>query len=322
MNYWWVNQKQTYRHEVSGGYIWSPKRNKVGGSNRAYEAMRTVVPGDIIFSFADAHIKAIGVVSSFCYEFPKPTEFGNAGLNWGVAGWRVDVNYKEILQPVKPKDHIQVLNPLLPPKYSPLQSNGNGNQVYYLYDISEELATQLAQLMGRTELDLVRGNNVMETTTQDMILENIAGWEDEIEKKIELDTAISPTMVKTLIQSRRGQGKFRTELLKLERECRVTKVRNKEHLIASHTKPWRDSNNEERLDAENGFMLTPTIDHLFDRGFISFDSDSSLIISNVAHMESIGRMGITGEKVIKLGSFTQGQRKYLDWHREHILLGS
>ena len=47
----------------------------------------------------------------------------------------------------------------------------------------------------------------------------------------------------------------------------VTKLRV-EHLVASHTKPWRDSTNEERLDGENGLLLTPTIDHLFDKGFI------------------------------------------------------
>jgi putative restriction endonuclease len=33
------------------------------------------------------------------------------------------------------------------------------------------------------------------------------------------------------------------------------------NLVASHTKPWRDSTNDERLDGENG--LTLTIDHLF-----------------------------------------------------------
>lgn len=30
MRYWWVNQKQTYRHEVPGGYIWSSTRSVTG----------------------------------------------------------------------------------------------------------------------------------------------------------------------------------------------------------------------------------------------------------------------------------------------------
>ena len=27
MRYWWVNQNQTFRQEIEGGYLWSPKRN-------------------------------------------------------------------------------------------------------------------------------------------------------------------------------------------------------------------------------------------------------------------------------------------------------
>jgi putative restriction endonuclease len=30
MRFWWVNQNQTYRHEVAGGYLGSPKRKRGG----------------------------------------------------------------------------------------------------------------------------------------------------------------------------------------------------------------------------------------------------------------------------------------------------
>jgi putative restriction endonuclease len=63
--------------------------------------------------------------------------------------------------------------------------------------------------------------------------------------------------------------------MEIERCCRITGVNNLAHLRASHCKPWRDSNNEERLHGENGLLLTPTIDHLFDRGFISFENAGS-----------------------------------------------
>ena len=79
MRYWWVNQNQTYRHEVQGGYLWSPKRNANGARNPFYESMREVAPGDLIFSFMDTRILAIGVAQSFSWECPKPQEFGNAG---------------------------------------------------------------------------------------------------------------------------------------------------------------------------------------------------------------------------------------------------
>jgi hypothetical protein len=65
MRYWWVNQNQTYRHEVEGGYLWSPKRNANGGRNPFYESMREVAPGDLIFSFMDTRILAVGIAQSY-----------------------------------------------------------------------------------------------------------------------------------------------------------------------------------------------------------------------------------------------------------------
>jgi hypothetical protein len=85
--------------------------------------------------------------------------------------------------------------------------------------------------------------------------------------------------------------------------------------MASHCKPWRDASNEERLDGENGLLLTPSIDHLFDRGFIGFEDSGALIISPVAHLPSLQHTGIETRRVVNVGGFTEGQRTYLDFHR-------
>ena len=61
MRYWSVNQNQTYRHEVTGGYLWSPKRNANSARNPFYETMREVAPGDLILSFVDTRLVAIGI---------------------------------------------------------------------------------------------------------------------------------------------------------------------------------------------------------------------------------------------------------------------
>jgi putative restriction endonuclease len=82
------------------------------------------------------------------------------------------------------------------------------------------------------------------------------------------------------------------------------------HLVASHCKPWRNSTNEERLNGENGLLLTPSIDHLFDRGFIGFENNGELIISPVAHRPSLQRMGIEVTRTVTVGSFTSGQKQY------------
>lgn len=86
--------------------------------------------------------------------------------------------------------------------------------------------------------------------------------------------------------------------------------------------PWRDATNEERLDGENGLLLTPSIDHLFDRGFIGFEDDGALIVSPVAHRESLVRMGINPQRSLNVGTFASGQRPYLAFHRENVLLKS
>ena len=98
MRYWWVNQNQTYRQEIAGGYLWSPKRNANGGRNPFYEFMREAAPGDLVFSFADTKILALGVVQSYCFESPKPLEFGSAGQNWENVGWKVNVRLHPAFQ--------------------------------------------------------------------------------------------------------------------------------------------------------------------------------------------------------------------------------
>ena len=103
-----------------------------------------------------------------------------------------------------------------------------------------------------------------------------------------------------IVLARRGQGIFKENVRKLEKRCRITGVERLEHLRASHIRPWRDSDNQVRLDGENGLLLTPSIDHLFDRGFISFENRGRLLISPVAHMESLRRMGIeTGTTTVR-----------------------
>lgn len=94
--------------------------------------------------------------------------------------------------------------------------------------------------------------------------------------------------------------------MRIETCCRITKVENPAHLRASHCKPWRNSSNAERLNGENGLLLTPSIDHLFDRGFISFENTGRLIVSPVAHRESLQRMGISTEVPVNVVDFSEG----------------
>ena len=72
----------------------------------------------------------------------------------------------------------------------------------------------------------------------------------------------------------------------------------------------------------DGLLLTPTIDHLFDRGFIGFEGNGNLIVAPVAHKPSLERMGIDTTGTVNVGGFTAGQREFLDFHRDKVLLKS
>jgi len=322
MNFWWVNQKQTHRHEIGEGYMWSPKRQQDGNKHFSYEYMKHIQPGDIIFSYANAAIVAVGVAKTHCYSFPKPMEFGSAGNYWSDEGWKVDVQYRKLDTPIRTMDHIASLRTLLPSTKSPIRpENGRGNQAY-LFQIDKPLALALAHLIDGQTVALVSGNYMRDSSeTADTIDIHIEAWEDRIEAGILTTEDITETVKETLIKARRGQGKYRELLLGREPRCRITGVDKPEHLIASHIKSWRSANNDERLDPENGFMLTPTIDHLFDKGFISFENTGSILLADVADRDAMERMGVIGEGApTNVGHLRDDQKHYLDWHRESILL--
>jgi hypothetical protein len=317
MRFWWVNQNQTYQQERDGGYLWSPKRNANNSRNHFYETMREVAPGDVIFSFVDTHIPALGVAQSYCWESPKPTEFGETGGYWNQIGWKVRVEFLPLATRVRPKDHMGVLRTLLPSRYAPLQANGNGNQGIYLTELSTELAETLAGLIGEEAKSLIQS---IEVGTPMQTSDDLDYWEHRIENEIDANVSIPTTEREAIIRARRGQGIFKQRVMEIENRCRITGVTNSIHLIGSHCKPWRDSTNQERVDGENGLLLTPSIDHLFDRGFIGFEGDGRLVISPVAHRPSLEKMGIRTSADVNVGSFTARQRQFLEYHRDMVLL--
>jgi hypothetical protein len=306
MQHWWVNQNQTYKHEVGGGYMWSPKTNSDGGRNQFYINMTLVEPGDVVYSFCDTYIKAVGIVINKAISSSKPTEFGSSGSNWNDDGWFVETDFIELDTPIKPSQHMGLILPTLPPKYSPLQANGNGNQVY-LANVPQAMAQVLNNLLGKQV---------------DNVIEDIQVPQEEEQDKEELELSqrkdIPETEKQQLIKARRGQGLFRSRVGMFEKSCRVTGVTKKAHLRASHIKPWSKSTDSEKLDGNNGLLLSPHIDHLFDKGYISFTNQGALLISskldqNIMHLWKI-------QPDINVGQFNVNQAQYLEFHRSYIFL--
>jgi hypothetical protein len=279
--------------------LWSPKKNSNNARNQFYDNMVEVQPGDLVFSFADTFIKAIGVATSRGYSSPKPKVFGQTGEYWSDEGWKVDVEFTYVEKPIRPKDHMKLIGPLLPEKYSPLQQSGDGLQGVYLASIPDELGGLLIALSGDPEI-----------SAPVVDLSQLAFNEEE--QELIAQTSLEETEKASLVMSRRGQGLFRRRVKLIEQKCRVTGVHSEKLLTASHIKPWKTSDNIERLDGNNGLFLSPHIDRLFDSGFITFTAIGEMLVSPLLDEEVLPKWQIDPTK--KYGKFNSEQAFFLGFH--------
>lgn len=296
--------------------MWSPKRNQNDSFNQFYENMHLVDVGDLVFSYFNQAIRYVGIVRRPAISWNKPTEFGLVGNYWNNEGWYVPVEWCELPLPLQPKDFIKQLAPALPSKYSPLDPvTGEGRQVY-LARVPDEMAAILSMNIGLWMRE-VEGRR--SDIGDDIGIES--KMDDVVEARITQDASIDETEREAVIKARRGQGIYKKNLKSIEDRCRVTGVADSRLLIASHIKPWRScATNDERLDGSNGFLLTPHIDRLFDRGYISFDENGLILTSERIAASQFYRIGIDVDNPKNVGGFSDRQNEYLDYHRKVIFL--
>ncbi|WP_275788216.1 HNH endonuclease [Pararhizobium gei] len=326
--YWWVNHKQTFRQEIEGQYLWSPKTEGNGARSEFYNNMRRASPGDLILSYADQTIKYVGSVAEFAFTAPKPEEFGVAGAYWASEGWLLPVRWVRLSSSVRPRDFLDKIRPHLPTRYSPLNPvTGGGNQKAYLAGISESIFRILTAATSFNSQMLQRGRS--NSLNYEVVIELL---EDAVEKLIASDLELEDTVRRSSILARRGQGVFRANVESLERSCRLTGITNPTLLIASHIKPWRlCSSAQERLDGNNGLMLTPDADLLFDRGFISFADEGEVLVSPRVDKSDLLRLGFDKLVMDRFGfaeaptawstyGFARQQQSYMAYHRSEVFV--
>ncbi len=326
--FWWVNHKQTFNQEIEHQYLWSPKTSKNGVRNRFYDNMRAANPGDIVLSYANQLIRYVGRVADFAFTAPKPSEFGSTGSYWSNEGWLLPVFWTRLDSPIRPRDLLHLIGPLLPEKYSPIRpATGKGNQGVYLAAIPREI------------YDVVRANTHIDDVRLEsgganrLTFQNVAEeLDDRIEADIRSNLTLGDTIRNATIQARRGQGTFRSNVQKVEKACRLTGITNPALLIASHIRPWRSCETpEQRLDGANGLLLTPDADLLFDRGFISFEDSGEVRVSPRFDQNDLRRLGLGEHAWKQLGfseapmpwmtqGFSDNQRAYLDYHRAQVYI--
>lgn len=298
--YWWVNHKQTFKHEIEGGFLWSPKFKSNGDRNYFYDTMVDAAVGDIVFSYANGKVSYFGIVIEDASSARKPAEFGAAGEDWDDDGWYLPIAWQKITPSIMPKLIWDEIQHLFPKKYSPLNNKGGGNQGCYLAEISEQVFLSLMQYS-------LEKNPILFSAIQSSLAYKSSALRRQI------------TEVKRTVSQRVGQLQFRNEVIKLEVACPITSVANPAFLRASHIKPWRACETaEERLDPYNGLALAPHIDQLFDQGYVTFDTNGTLILSDACPPMIPLQYGFAGKIGKSLIDVAPRRCKYIAYHNRHV----
>lgn len=315
LEYWWVNHKKSYRYERDGGYLWSPKVQSDGKKSHFYDNMRKVRAGDIIVSLANARVSDIGVATSEAVSAAVPDPDRAVDEAWDKDnGWLLPVAWMRVASPMRPIDNIKELRPHLRDKYAPIKvATGGGNQGAYLCNIDQTL---FEVVLAKASDDGDR-ENIEKFVSSIVPQQPESAADDTISKKIDEDANLSATEKERLQKARYGQGKFREDLIQIEPRCRLTGVENLSYLIASHIKAWRHCiTSHERLDGNNGLLLTPNADKLFDKHLISFENDGAVLVSEKVTDDELVRLGLAGLRNRNAGAFTPEQAHYLEFHRK------
>lgn len=122
-----------------------------------------------------------------------------------------------------------------------------------------------------------------------------------------------------LASIRIGQERFRKKLLKTLTFCPITEIDDVRLLQASHIKPWAVSSDIERIDVNNGFMFSPAIDRLFDRGLITFDTNKRMLLSPTLEKRNVQRLGLEHGSTFRYLP-SEPRELFLEFHRQSIFL--
>ena len=118
-----------------------------------------------------------------------------------------------------------------------------------------------------------------------------------------------------------GQEKYRNALLEECPFCPITMINDERLLVASHIKPWAVSNEKERIDPKNGFILSPLYDRLFDQGFITFTDDKYVLVSQWLTPKNAQRIGLKNNSYIQQLPIDDARMVYLEYHRKCVFRG-
>ena len=184
------------------------------------------------------------------------------------------------------------------------------------YDV-DEFKYVMDYFLRYDENWLNRGiETVIDTAEQEDVLKaQLDNSVDEIDKEIETKQ-LQGEEREALIKVRVNQSAFRKLLMRRYTHCCLCDVDDESLLVASHIKPWAKSSHEEKVDVNNGLLLCPNHDKLFDRGYISFDNGGHIVISDELSKNCAISMNIKNDMQIELSN---DNIKYMEYHINNVL---
>ena len=297
MKFFWVNLGATFNEVNQGGFLWAPLYSTIerndgslrARTNRHWDVVDEVHTGDIIFCVKDKQITRVAEAQANAYNAERPSTRGFH--QWNKDGRRVDVTLRSTVRPVYrdeiAEEFLSRFNEHCDPAV--FTQHGTINEIYMSH-IGPDAGIYLLEKAGLISA----------------FVERIV---DEDSKR-----KISKTTREAIILARVGQGEFRANLMKRwNYRCALTGLHNPDLLVASHIVPWSMSDNDERLDTDNGLLLATHIDRLFDRGLISFCEQGRLLISDQLAPHAQQVFGLAHYQ--KLAHVSSGTLQYLARHR-------
>ena len=171
----------------------------------------------------------------------------------------------------------------------------------------------------------IRGNNMYSNSLKQyrnfLAVHDALLLDTSYEKFIGESAKITKTEREAVINARIGQGIFREQLIKkYGGRCIVTGIDDRRILLASHIRPWAVSSNEQRLSSENGLLLSPLYDKLFDVGLITFSDDGQIVCSKELENKNIDLLKIDRNKKYDL-KISSAFVENLKYHQNAVFLG-
>lgn len=176
------------------------------------------------------------------------------------------------------------------------------NEIPEFSSWSNEIFMSFCDWLRRTN-KTIDGENIRQVFNKDKARKVITEIENISLKGIDKEA---------IVKVRINQGIFKERLLHRYNHCCLCKVSEHDFLIASHIKPWKDSDENERLDVDNGFLFCPNHDKAFDKGYISFDNEGNILISEELNEVNKRFLNIYEDMKIEL---TDENKQYLQYHR-------